>query len=363
MSIVGQIAHLRFLAYFRWRALLFGGMALAFALLAYFPERYLATGSFTPSDRDSLGLSGTLGQLGAINSLFGNQAAVEVALRVGNSVAVRDVVIDKTRLKAQIKTEGRVSLQRYLSKHVQIRSLRGGIITIEMQDRDAELAQEIVTAYQVAVRVELGRISRNQTAYKRSVLEKLVAGASDQLGRAQSAYDDFRLRNRYTEPRAAIAAFGGRIPQLEEAIRTKGIQLATARQVYTDRNLTIRQLEAEVGALRVQLEQARATAPTQDQGVGELVENSSRLYRLERELDVAKSLYNGYMRYLQGTAVEDMTSDANLRVLEPPHVDTKRQVWLPALAVAIAIFLLWIAIEAYRLRPPPGEAPKAAGHA
>lgn len=356
MSIVGQIAHLQFFSRFRWRALVFGVATLVFAALAFFPERYLATSSFTPTDRDSMGLGGTLGQLGGLSSVFGNQAAVEVALRVGHSVAVRDDVIDKTSLKDRVKSEGRIALQRYLTKRVDIRSLRGGIITIEMQDPDADLAKEIVAAYQRAVQVELAQISRRQTAYKRDVLQKLVTEASDKLVLAQSAYDDFRLRNRYAEPRSAMLAIGDRIPMLEGTIRAKEIQLATARQVYTDNNLTVQQMVAELGALRSQLAQARSTTPNQNQGVGELVQNSSSLYRLERELEVAKSLYSGYMRYLQGTAVEDLTSDANLRVLEQPHVDTQRQLWLPALALAIAIFLMWVAIEAYRLRPPPGEA-------
>ena len=65
-------------------------------------------------------------------------------------------------------------------------------------------------------------------------------------------------------------------------------------------------------------------------------------------------MYDGYLRYLQGTAVEDLTSTASIRVLEPAYVDTKRQIWSPALAAAIATFLLWMAIEFYRLRPPIG---------
>lgn len=354
MSMVGLMANLRVFTQFRWRALLLGGATTVLALLAFFPERHLATSSFTPSDRDALGLSGTLGQLGAINSVFGNQAAVEVALRVGNSVAVRDEVIEKTRLKNRLKSDGRLALQRYLDKNVDVRSLRGGIIVIEMQHRDAEWARQIVSAYQAAVQEELGRISRRQTAYKREVLVQLVREASDQLGKAQAVYDDFRLRNRYAEPRAAISAIGDRIPQLEATIRAKEIQMATAREVFTDNNLTVRQLMAEIAALRSQLAAAKSTTASQDQGIGELVQNSSRFYSLERDLEIAKSLYNNYMRYLRGTAVEDLTADANLRVLEPPHVDSQRQIWLPALALAIAIFLLWIAIEAYRLRPPPG---------
>ena len=105
MSIVGQIAHLRLFTQLRWRAVLFSGLTLVFALLAFFPERYLATSSFTPSDRDSMGLSGTLGQLGALNSVFGNQAAVVGQPDLGkqrNGVRAREHVA-KTRSDAMVR--------------------------------------------------------------------------------------------------------------------------------------------------------------------------------------------------------------------------------------------------------------------
>lgn len=360
---MGGLAQWRFLSKFRWRALLFGSVIVLFALLAYFPERYLATSSFTPSDRDALGLSGTLGQLGAVNSVFGAQAQVEVALRVGKSDAVRDAVIEDSELKQRLPKEGRIALQRYLSEKVDVRSLRGGIIVVEMQDRNPEFANKIVTAYQTAIQDELGRVSLRQTEYKRDVLQQLVDDASEELDRAQRAYDSFRLSNRYAEPEAAISAFGGRIPELETAIRTKRIQIATSLQLYTPNNLTVRQYQAELDALRVQLAEARSTAPNGGQSVGDLIQNSSELYSLERDLDVAKSLYNGYVRYLRGTAVEDLTADANLRLLEPPHVDTERQVWFPAVAFCVAVLLLWLAVEAYRLRPPPGAVARKTIHA
>lgn len=362
-SLVGKLAGLRFLQKFHLRALLFGVALLISGLLTIFPERHLATSSFTPTDREALGLSGTLGQLGAIGSVFGNQAAVEVALRLGNSDAVRDQVIAASSLAEDLESSGRVELQRYLQDKVEVRSLRGGIIVIEMLDRDPELASEIVAAYQSAVQVELGRVSRRQTAYKREVLQQLVDDASDDLGEAQAAYDEFRLRNGYAEPRDAISAIGSRAPQLETAIRAREVARAQASQLFTDRSLTIRQMDAELAALRSQLAEALSTIPSDEQGVGELVQNSSQLYRLERDLEVAKSLYDSYVRYLRGTAVEDLTSDANLRVLEMPHVDSERQFWLPALALSIAIFLLWVAIEAYRLRPPAGGAAKEPANA
>lgn len=354
-SMVGSLANLEFLARLRWRALIFGGGVLLAALLALFPERYLATSSFTPTDREALGLAGTLGQLGASGSVFGNQAAVEIALRIGNSDAVRDMVIKRAELAEQMPGETRINLQRYLRKKVDVRSLRGGIIIIEMLDTDQDRASEIVSAYQIAIQEELARVARRQTSYKRDVLKRLVKEASDELAVAEVAYDTFRLENRYTDPRGRITAIGDRITQLETVIRAKEIDLAKARELFSDSNLTVKQLLAELSALRRQLDEAKSVAPQQPQGVGELVENSTKLYQLERDLEIAKSLYNSYLRFLRGTSVEDLTADANLRVLETPHVDTRRQYWLPAVALSLAILLLWLAIEAYRIRPMRGQ--------
>lgn len=353
-SIVGIIAGWRPLQRFPIRALIFGALIAIALLLAVFPERYRAATSLTPADRDSLGLSGTLGQLGAFNNVFGNQAAVEVAMRIAKSVAVRDSVIDSLNLPKRLGRADRIAIHRQLENEVTIRSLRGGIISIEMEGDDPVLARDIVDAFASGTQNRLAEISRGQTAYKRDVLLKLVADASDRLSQAQAAYDGFRLNARYADPRASIMAIGERTPKLEGAIKAKEVELQSARQLFTDNNIIIKQLMAEISSLRRQLAEANATDPQGQESVGRLVTQSSQLFKLERDLGISKALYDSYMRYLQGTAVEDMTSTANMRVLEKPYVDTGRQYRLSALAVALALLLTWLSIEFYRLRPPVG---------
>ena len=106
--------------------------------------------------------------------------------------------------------------------------------------------------------------------------------------------------------------------------------------------------------LERQLADVRRTNPTQASTIGQAVSSSSKLFKLERELGLARTLYDSYLRYLQGTAVEDLTSTASVRILEEPYIDTSRQFYLPAAAAAAGFFLLWMAIEFYRLRPPLG---------
>ena len=354
-SIITTIVHAPVVRDAWPRRVLFAILIAIALFFTFVPERYHAATSLTPTDKESLGLSGTLGQLGAINNVFGNQAAVEVALRVARSVQVRDTVIKQLKLEQRFGSKDRIRIHRKLEDMMTIRSLRGGIILIETTYTDPELARELVKAYGSATQNMLAEISRRQTAYKRDVLVQLVSEASAQLAIAQSNYDQFRLRNRAPSPIAAVEAISLRIPQLEAAIKAKQVDLAAARQLYTDDNNIIRQLSAELSALQSQLSQLRATSPAQGASVGSAVSTSSQLFKYERELGIARALYDSYLRFLQGTAVENLTSTASVRILEPPFVDTERQLNYSALALAILLLGTLMAIEFYRIRPPAGD--------
>jgi uncharacterized protein involved in exopolysaccharide biosynthesis len=354
-SLIGRIVHLRPFERFVGRAAVFGPIIALLLLLAFFPERYKATASMTPTDSASLGLSGALGQLGAIDNVFGNQAAVEVAVRLAKGVDVRDRVIEDTHLGDRMKGRDRVALQRWLDRHVDVRSIRGGIIVVEMKDRDPVLARDVVASYVRATQQQLTVISRRQTSYKREILRELVNDASTEFADAQAKFDAYRLRNGFADPRKSIEAIGDRIPMLEADIKGRQIALSAARQIYTDDNLTVKQQKAELAAVESQLATAKATAGQNPDTLGRLVTNSNQLYLLERELGISRALYDSYLRFLQGTAVEDLAATINVRVLEDAHIDTARQYYLPALVGALGFLLMWLAIEFYRLRPPIGE--------
>lgn len=351
--MTGSMATSRMFSTLWRRAMLFGMTIAVCVVLALFPQRYRAAVTLAPTDPSSLGLSGTLGQLGALNSVFGTQAAIEVALRVGNGIAVRDIVISRLGLEKRLG-KSRVEIHRWLEGQVTVRSLRGGIIVIEMQSRDAELARKIVEAYASATQERLGQISRKQTSYKRDILVRLANEASDNLGRAQAAYDQFRMRNRSPDPMAEVEVVTSRIAQLQGTIKAKQVAMNAALQIYTPSNPIIQQMNAEIGAMQQQLRQIKTTDSQNDITVGRAVSASSGLFKFERELVIQRTLYDSYLKFLQGTSVEDLTSTANVRVLEPPYIDTERQFWWPALAGAFGLALLWGAIEFYRLRPPVG---------
>lgn len=353
-TIIGTIAALPVIRHPWWRRVLTGLLVTICAVLAFFPQQYRAAVSLTPTDPTSLGLSGTLGQLGAVGSVFGNQAAIEVSLKVARGEYVRSLVARQLDLTT-VLGKSPVEAHRWLDRKVDIRALRGGIIQFETKQRDPDFARRLVAAYGTAVREQLAIIARNQTVQKRDILIRLVESASERLARAQSAYDAFRLQTRYSSPQAAIYAAGDRIPQLEDTIRSKEVQLSAMRQFATDENMRVRQMRAEIASLQSQLAEARSTSPVNRSSVGQVVRRSTQVDKLRRELDLSQSLYDNYTRYLQGTSVEDLTSTANIRILEPPFIDTARQFNTLPLALALVILLLGLAVEFYAARPPLGE--------
>lgn len=353
-TLIGSFAGLKPLDRLWKRALLFGVPIAVLVGLAAFPEEFRVEASLTPTDPGSLGLSNTLEQFGALNSVFGKQADVEVALRIGNSIYTRDRVIRDLSLESRLDMS-KIELHRWLDNKVEIRSLRGGIILIQMDNTDKKIAQEIVTAFTDATRDELAKIMQRQTKYKKEILEKLVAESGLRLSKAQSEFDTFRLQNGYADPGVSIGSISGRIPGLRSSIEDVDRRIAAASRLFAPENITIVQLQAERDSLSEQLNEALDKRPGVRAGtVGEVVDASTKGYEFERELKVARTLYTNYIRYLEGTTVEDLTSKANIRLLEQPYVSTERQYRWPLVAASVALFLLWMAIEFYRLRPPLG---------
>lgn len=354
-DVIGTLAQSRLFGHPWRRRAIFAVLIAIFALLTLFPQKFHAAMTMTPTDPASLGLSSALGEFGAVNSVFGNQAAVEVVLKVGRSSNVRRLVIDKLDLVKRLNFANVHDADRWLEKTVELRSLRGGIILIETWRGDAAFARELVATTADATRTRLSEIGRQQTEYKRGILKQLIVSADQRLAEKQRAYDNFRLRTRYAQPANAIAAIGGRVSLLQDIIRSKEVQLNAARQFATDQNLSVRQLLAEISSLRLQLAKAQALGTNQTDSVGDVVVKSTEVRELERQLTIARALHDNYERFLDGTTVEDLTQGAVVRVLEPPYVDSARQYNLLPLMIAALLLTLALAIEFYALRPPVGH--------
>jgi uncharacterized protein involved in exopolysaccharide biosynthesis len=353
-SVVGMLANSRLLGNAARRRIILAVLLCVLAVASVFPRQYRAASTLAPTDPAMMGLGGALGQLGAMSNVFGAQAAVELSLRIARSQDVRKIVAQKLKIRERENLGSDEATDRWLDREVDVRSLRGGVLVIETQNADPEYGKQLVRAFADATRKRLGEINRNQTSYKREILSQLVRDAGKRLSDAQNAYDSFRLRTGFTQPAASIEALGMRIPDLQAQIRAKEIQLGVTRKFATDDNMSVRQIMAELDVLRQQLAEAEAVSPKVEESVGRVVKESTKAQDLLRELMIARTLFDSYVRFLEGTSVEDLTSTGNLRELEPPFVDSHWQIKTIPAGLFLILLLAGLAIEFYGVRPPVG---------
>jgi capsule polysaccharide export protein KpsE/RkpR len=272
-------------------------------------------------------------------------------MRVGRSQETRKIVIDKLHLMQKMDFANGIEADRWLASQVNVNALRGGLIEIDMKTRDQQFGVSVVSEMVKAIRFRLGEISRNQTGYKRRVLIELLRRSNVRLAEARTKYDAYRRETGYTAPGPSLGAIGARVPYLRNAIKAKEMELTKARAFATDNNMAVRQINTEIEVLKSQLTEALKLDPKQPYSINRVVVESTKISDLELELMIAQQQHDSYKFYLEGTTVEDLTSVANIRVLELPYIDTARQSRPIPAAIALLIVLFSLVIEFYLMRP------------
>jgi hypothetical protein len=354
-SILDRIAEFGWFRRARTRRLVFLGLAILCGLLTLFPRHYLAVVKLVPPETSTAGLSAVLGQLGGnYAALLASHQPAEINLTVARSFdVVRDV---EKRLKLAGNRPGYGSLNQTLVKldrKVDVRVLRGGILQIDVLDRDPVFAEQLVDTYASALRNRLTTLSRAQVDYKRQVLNNRFAEASQRLARAEAALTSFRRSNRLPAPEAQLGQAVSTLTGLEAEIQAKEVELQTALRFATPQNFNVKRIQSDISVLREQLRRARTQQTTQGlPTAAALAETNTRYLNLFRELRFSQALYDSYTRYLEGSAIEDLTAEFNLQVIESSHIDPAYHFNMVGLGLLLLLGLVAVGSEFYVTAPP-----------
>lgn len=338
------------------RRAIFAVLIVAAAVLALFPVRYVANVKLAPQDTNTAGLNSILSQLGGnYAALLGNHQPVEIDLAIGRSFEVQG---DVARAAGLVEGSGQDAMDRAvrkLDRRSDVRALRAGIIEIEVDGHDEAETLRITQLYARAMQNRIASLSRAQTAFKRKVLNDRMTEAGERLARAERAVNSFRQQNRIIQPEAQLSDAVSTLSALRAQYQAIQVELAKARRFYAEGSYQVQSVRTALGALQRQIAAAedRNRSPNGFTASG-IAPRSVEFDRLNRELTFSRSLYEAYTRYLEGAAIEDLTANFNMQIIEPPFVEPGRKFnTVPGVAL-ILLVLLAAASEFYWLRPPSG---------
>lgn len=148
----------------------YGVAGLLLALLSVFPQPHVARAKLVPQDSQTIGLGSMMnalgGQLQGFASLLGGaRQPIDMYLAVGRSAEVADDVIHRMKLDGADQYGSAARARVALERKVDVHSLTGGMIEIEVRSHDAAFARALTQAYVRAIgeRIPSFRLFRETT--------------------------------------------------------------------------------------------------------------------------------------------------------------------------------------------------------
>jgi hypothetical protein len=327
-------------------------MAAVLALLCVVPRPYVARAKVSPQDISSIGLGSMLGGVGAqfqglASLLGGGRQPVDMYLAVSRSIETTDDVIRSLNLVGPSGYASVDDARRALDRKVDIHSLTGGIIEVEVRTREAEA---LTGAYVKAISRRLVSLGRERVERKRKVVLDRFKEAAARVTTSEAKLNEFRLRNRIAEPQSELGAAVQIRAGLEAQLQAKLVELRIAQEFKGPENPQFVALQAEIATLRDQL--ARTTKP--DEGAGGpnaagLSAISGDYLNLYRDYRFSQALYEVYARTSEEVAVESLAGEtaSDVQVIEAPRIDVDRKYNISAVALLALVILTALFTELY----------------
>ncbi|WCM29048.1 capsule biosynthesis protein [Sphingomonas sp. QA11] len=339
----------------RSRRMAYAVLALLLAALCLFPHPYVARAKMLPQDSNSVGLGSMMnalgGQLQGFAALLGGvKQPVDLYLAISRGTEVTDDVIRRLRL---VGPQGYASVDQArvaLAQKVDVHSLTGGIVEVEVRMHDAVRAQALTEAYVRAISDRIIALGRDRVRRKRQVVQDRFKEAAARVATAETALDGFRRRNNLAEPEAQLGSALSLRTGLEAQLQAKLVELETLQRFQGPDNPQLQSVQSEVASIRAQIARtAQARLGVTGPNVTGLSQVSGEYLNLYRDYRFAQALYEVYARSSEEVAVETLASEtaSDVQIIEAPRLDADRKYNISAVALLALVILAALFTEIY----------------
>ena len=238
------------------------GLIAAAAIAFLIPNRYASSAQLMPPDEQGstgmallAGLAGKAGSsLGALGSqLLGLKTTGDLFIGILQSRTVQDDLIQKFDLR-KLYGDGRwEDARKELGSRTSISTDRkSGIITISIQDRSPQRAQQMAQEYVSELNRVVNDLNTSSAHRERVFLEGRLGQVQQQLEDAEKAFSQFASKNTAIDIQEQGKAMIEAGATLEGQLIAAQTELEGLRQIFTDNNVRVRETQArEIGRAHV----------------------------------------------------------------------------------------------------------------
>jgi uncharacterized protein involved in exopolysaccharide biosynthesis len=312
------------------------GLLLSTLVAFLIPKRYTAVSRLMPpDDRSSSGLAmvaAMAGQLGGLGSVAGDVLGVKssgaVFVGVLQSRTVADRLIDRFNLKKVYRDSLDESAVQDLAKKSDISEDRkSGIITISVTDRDPQRSAAMARAYVEELDRLVAQLSTSSAHRERVFLEERLKTVKEDLDNAALRFGQFASKNTAIDIQAQGKAMVDAAAGLQGEMIAAKAEREGLKQIYTDGNVRVREVEARIGELQRQLDKLGGSSTPASQNAATSDDPSYPTIRqlpllgvtyadLYRRTKIEETIYQVLTQQYELAKVEEAKETPTVRVLD-----------------------------------------------
>jgi len=341
-----------------------GGVAVLSVVVALLlPPIYTARTTFlAPGSQQQSGSAAALAALGSLGALSGGIAAKtpdDLYVALLKSDSVQHGLDQRFNLRAHYDVKTHEALRRALANQIRITAdKKSGVISVEVDDKDAKFAADLANAHDLEVTKLLGRLAVSEAQLRRAFFEKQLQDTKENLVKAEQTLQAVQEKSGVIVLDKQAEALITNAALLRAQISEREVQLRVLRTSATDQNPAVIRLNSELRGLRAELarmESSQGGAPGSavDLPVGRIPEAAVDYVRARRELKLQEMLLEGMLRQYEIAKLDEAREGPVLQqvdVAQVPDFKSKPSRTLIVLASTLLSLLFvstWVIVRRY----------------
>jgi uncharacterized protein involved in exopolysaccharide biosynthesis len=275
-----------------------------------------------------------LASLGGLSGLAGAAAGIKspadqyMAFMKSNSV--QDALIERFKLQERYEKKLKVDARKELRDNTKISGGKDGLITVEVDDKQAQFAADLANAHVEELQKLLARLAVTEAQQRRMFVEKQLNQVKDKMVAAEQALRATGVSGSVlkSNPTSALAAVAG----LKAQVTAQEVKVGAMRGYLAETAPDFKQAMTELANLRAQLAKQEKDEPAAAAGQGDYVAKF-------REFKYQETLFELFARQFEMAKVDESREGAVIQVLDaaqPPERKSKPKKALIAIIATLA---------------------------
>ncbi|MEH6998119.1 MAG: Wzz/FepE/Etk N-terminal domain-containing protein [Limnobacter sp.] len=297
-----------------------------------------------PQNSGGGGAAAALASLGGLAGLAGistGGTTADTVIAMLQSRSAKDQIIDQFDLVDYYKAELREDVYKKLDGVVRVSSdKKSGLITVEVDDKDPELAAKMANAYYEVLKSLMTRVAVTEAQQRRQFFEDQFAKAKEELSNAEVKLKETQERTGLVELKSQAEATIEAVARLRAEIAQREVQLSAMRTFATPENSDYRRVVAELNGLRAELKKLDKGGTGGELGLvsaGNLPEQGLEYVRALREVKYQEAVFEIMAKQFELAKVDEAKEGSNVQQLDVATVPERKSKPKRALIVVLSV--------------------------